>query len=145
MVVKRRNESIEKKTAQEANLVERRRDRCFQEERRLLRSQMALDAARHQKMNDIKDEEKEKAEKDVYDTLAKLEQQQHRDMRLTSSVSSSAQKNDHDNTVDTKIGEASRTEVVQMKGSISKSSDKIVEIVTGKEHQQQYLKVQLTI
>ncbi len=129
-VEKRRNESIEKKTAQESNLMERRRDRCLQEERRLLQSQMALDAARCQKISDIQDAEKEKAEKDIYDMLAKVKQQRQ-DVMLNSSVRASAQKNDHGKTGDKKIGEASRTEVV----------------ITSNAHrpQQQFKVVQMTI
>ncbi len=74
-IIKRRNESIEKKTAQEAELVKKRKDRRVSEERRLLRSQMTLDAARQQKLDEIKEEEKKQAVKDVYDTLDKFHEQ----------------------------------------------------------------------
>ncbi len=115
-IVKRRNESIEKKTAQEAELVERRKDRRFQEERRLLRSQMALDAARQQKLDDIKNAEKEQAVKDVYDTLDKFH-------HLHRAVSSSDEKND---TVDVPVEE-----------SIGRSDDEEVDgIITGEAQQQ---------
>ncbi len=116
-IVKRRDESIEKKTAQEAELVERRKDRRFQEERRLLRSQMALDAARQQKLDDIKDEEKEQAVKDVYDTLDKFHQQHW------AAVPSSDEKND---SVDIPVEE-----------SIDRSDDEEVDgVITGEPQQQ---------
>ncbi len=129
-VVKRRNESIEKKIAQESDLVVKRRDCALQEERRLLRSQMALDAARQQKLDNIKEEEKEKAEKDVYDALVKI-QQCHEETRLSSSSVLSAVQN---NTVD-KIGESSRAAEVLAEAPIISGSNGVDEATIANEHQ----------
>ncbi len=58
----------------EEQLATKQKDRKIEEERHAVRQQMALDTAERERMEAIQAEEKAAAEKDVYETLARLQQ-----------------------------------------------------------------------
>lgn len=58
----------------EEQLAGQQKDRKIEEERHAVRQQMALDTAERERMESLQAEEKAAAEKDVYETLARLQQ-----------------------------------------------------------------------
>lgn len=58
----------------EEQLATQQKDRKVEEERHAVRQQMALDSAERERMETLQAEEKAAAEKDVYETLARLQQ-----------------------------------------------------------------------
>lgn len=67
-----KEEAIKSKQELDGELVKQRTDRKLTEEKHALRQQMALDETHRNRLETIKQEEKAEAEKEVYETFAKL-------------------------------------------------------------------------
>ena len=78
------------------NLQEERKSYKIKEERHATRSQMALDTAERSRLEDVKLEEKKAAEKEVYETFAKMQYQQQdiaeKDQKATKTSKSTRKK-----------------------------------------------------
>eukprot|EP00953_Heterococcus_sp_UTEX-ZZ885_P009246 5468-Heterococcus_DN1.PRE.2 len=75
-VKERRQQSIADKQKRDDALAERARIRKHEDERKVLRTQMASESAERQQLEDLKAAEKERAEADVFATFERLNAQQ---------------------------------------------------------------------
>jgi dyslexia susceptibility 1 candidate gene 1 protein len=75
-VLERREQSIQEQRKNDEKLQERKKSRQQEEERRALRTQMALEDAQRQHLEDLKSKEKSEAERDVYQALAAMGREQ---------------------------------------------------------------------
>ncbi|GAB9465922.1 hypothetical protein Gpo141_00003308 [Globisporangium polare] len=70
----RRQASMDRKVQFEEALVEKRKDKRYQEEKQTLRAQMAVDDANRQILTDLKAEEKQREERAMYESFRELQQ-----------------------------------------------------------------------
>ena len=75
-VEERRRAGMEEREKRVADMEEKARDKAIEEERMALKKQMALEQKERQDIDDLKEEEKLKAEEEVYQTFADLERQE---------------------------------------------------------------------
>jgi len=75
-VEERRKRGMEDREKRVADMAERAKDKAIEEERMALKKQMALEQKERQDIDDLKEEEKVKAEEEVYQTFADLERQE---------------------------------------------------------------------
>ena len=75
-VEERRKAGMEEREKRVADMEEKARDKAIEEERMALKKQMALEQKERQDIDDLKEEEKLKAEEEVYQTFADLERQE---------------------------------------------------------------------
>eukprot|EP00968_Pinguiococcus_pyrenoidosus_P014779 scaffold1350_cov249-Pinguiococcus_pyrenoidosus.AAC.5 len=68
----RRAESLKRKQEQEEQLREKRRDRRIQDERTALRQMMSIEETERRAIEDLKEDEKQRAEEDMYATFERL-------------------------------------------------------------------------
>ena len=73
-----REESLAAHNVLEKEMGDKRNDRRIEDERYALRKQMGLDQAERGRLENLKQEEKETAEKEVYDTFARMEMEKQK-------------------------------------------------------------------
>ena len=73
-----REESLAAHNVLEKEMGDKRNDRRIEDERFSLRKQMGLDQAERGRLENLKQEEKETAEKEVYDTFARMEMEKQK-------------------------------------------------------------------
>ena len=85
-----REESLAAHNVLEKEMGDKRNDRRIEDERYALRKQMGLDQAERGRLENLKQEEKETAEKEVYDTFARMEMEKQKTTSKSSQPSSSS-------------------------------------------------------
>ena len=85
-----RQDSLAAHNALEKELGEKRKDRRIEDERYSLRKQMGLDAAERDRLDNLKADEKQAAEQEVYETFARMETEKQKAITAPTVASNSS-------------------------------------------------------